>query len=79
MGSMAARVALEGGTGYAEMKPDQIGGRAGDFGMAAKSVSWSGRVAKVAVVAVPYRERSVLSPKMTEIPRSRRVLLRRSA
>ena len=76
LGSMAAQVALAGGLGYAEMEPD--GGRAGDFAMVTKPVMWAARVAKVAVVAVPYRDRHVLSPQLTEISRSRRALVRRS-
>ena len=32
--------------------------------MAARPVLWKGRVAKVAVVAVPYGDRAVLAPQL---------------
>ena len=79
LGSMAARMALAGGVGYAEMEPPDEGGRDGDFAMVVKPVTWWRRVVKVALVAVPYRDRSVLSPQLTKISRSRYQGSRRSA
>ena len=61
LGSMAAQMALEGGVGYAEVEPNRDDGRAEDFAMVTRPTMWSGRVAKVAAVVVPYRDRSVLS------------------
>ena len=42
--------------------------RADDVAVAARPVTWRGRLAKIAVVAVPYRERSVLSPQLGQAP-----------
>ena len=72
LGSMAARVALAGGAGYAEKEPPTGGADGGDYAMMVRPVTWWGRVVKVALVAVPYRDRSVLSPQLTAIPASRR-------
>ena len=72
LGSMAARVALAGGSGYAEKEPAPGGGGGGDYAMVVRPVTWWGRVVKVALVAVPYSDRSVLSPQLTAIPASRR-------
>lgn len=68
LGSMAARIALEGGTGYVEMEPERNGGRVGDFAIVAKPVTWAGHVAKVAVVAVPYHDRHILLARLTDFP-----------
>ena len=68
IGSMAARVALAGGFGYAEEEP---GGGDGDIAVAARPVIWYGRIAKVAVVAVPYGDRRILSPQLSGVARSR--------
>ena len=54
-GSAAERVARSGRAAYAE---------ADGVAVAAKPVLWRGRLAKVAVVAVPYRDRSVLRPQL---------------
>ena len=62
-GSMTERVVLTGRACYAELEPGRGGVRMGDMAMAARPVVWKGRVAKVAVIAVPYRDRSVLSPQ----------------
>ena len=64
-GSMAESVVLTGRVCYAELKPGRGGARKGDMAMAARPVVWKGRVAKVAVIAVPYRDRSVLSPQLS--------------
>ena len=54
-GSLAERAARTGLVEYAE-----AGGRA----VAARSVYWKGRLAKVAVVAVPWEFRAVLDPQL---------------
>ena len=36
--------------------------------MAAKPVLWKGRVAKVAVVAVPFQDRAALAPQLGSLP-----------
>ena len=54
-GSLAERAVQSGRTEYAE--EDGIA-------VAAKPVLWKGRVAKVAVVAVPYGDRAVLTPQL---------------
>ena len=38
--------------------------RVDDVTVAARPVFWHGRLAKVALVAVPYRDRSVLLPQL---------------
>ena len=64
-GSLSERVVLTGRASYAEIEPGRRGGGTGDMAMAARPVLWKGRVAKVAVIAVPYRDRSVLSPQLS--------------
>ena len=54
-GSLADRVVGSGRTEY-----DEDGG----FAAIARPVFWRGRLAKVAVVAVPYHHRAVLEPQM---------------
>ena len=68
IGSMAARLSLAGGFGYAEEEP---AGGDGNVAVAARAVTWYSRIAKVAVVAVPYGDRHVLSPQLTGLARSR--------
>ena len=58
-GSAAERVAHVGRGAYAE---------ADDIAVAARPIFWHGRLAKVAVVAVPYRDRSVLRPQLAAAP-----------
>ena len=58
-GSLAERVALTGRAAYAEADA-----ASGNVAVAARPVLWRGRLAKVAVVAVPYRDRAVLSPQL---------------
>ena len=50
---------LEGEAEYAEVEPWQDETGRGGLAVAAKPVVWSGRLAKVAVVAVSYADRSV--------------------
>ena len=38
--------------------------RADDITVAVRPVFWQGRLAKVALIAVPFRDRSVLSPQL---------------
>ena len=38
--------------------------QADDLTVAARPVLWHGRVAKIALIAVPYRDRSVLQPQV---------------
>ena len=64
-GSVTERVALTGRPVYVERVRGCDLWRAGDVTVAARPVLWQGRLAKVAVVAVPYRERSVLSPQFS--------------
>ena len=42
--------------------------RADDVAVAARPVTWRGRLAKIAVAARPCRERSVLSPQLGQAP-----------
>ena len=65
-GSLAHRVLLSGSAAYAERRPGRNGNGAGpsDLAVAARTVLWSGRLAKIALVAVPYRDRAVLSPQL---------------
>ena len=64
-GSAAERVVLTGRACYAESEPGRGGATKGDMAMAARPVVWKGRAAKVVVTAVPYRDRSVLSPQLS--------------
>ena len=64
-GSMAESVVLTGRARYAEIEPGRGDDGTGDMAMAARPVVWKGRVAKVAVIAVPYGDRSVLSPQLS--------------
>ncbi|MDE2837220.1 MAG: hypothetical protein OXL97_06885 [Chloroflexota bacterium] len=62
-GSVAERVALTGRPAAV----DRVGGydlwQADDLAVLARPVIWGGQVAKVSVIAVPYRDRSVLLPQ----------------
>ncbi len=57
--STAERVALTGRATYAEE---------GEVAVAARPVLWHGRLAKVAVAAVPHRDRSMLLPQLANAP-----------
>ena len=63
-GSAAELVAGTGRTVYVERVSGYDLWRADDVAVAARPVTWRGRLAKIAVVAVSYRERSVLSPQL---------------
>ena len=62
-GSLAERVVLTGMAAYAEEVPVPVDARMGDIAVAAEPVVWHGRLAKVALVAVPYESRSMLLPQ----------------
>ena len=59
-GSLAEQAARSGRPEYAEEE---------DIAVVAKPVLWKGRVAKVAVVAVPYGDRVVLTPQLGNLRR----------
>ena len=62
-GSLAERAARSGEAEYAE---------ADGIAAVAKSVYWKGRLAKLAVVAVPLEFRALLAPQVDNIPRQSR-------
>ena len=63
-GSLAERVIRTGGPEYAEM--EFIEGRHGKHGVAVsvRPVFWNGKLAKVALLAVPYEHRMALAPQL---------------
>ena len=63
-GSIAEWVILTGRAGYAEVEPRRLGTRRGDIAVATRPVNWQGQLAKVALVAVPYQHRRVLTPQI---------------
>lgn len=63
-GSVAERVMLTGRPVHVERVSGYDLWRNDDVTVAARPVNWHGRLAKVAVVAVPYRDRSVLRPQL---------------
>lgn len=63
-GSVAERVILTGRPVYVERISGYDLWRNDDVTVAARPVVWHGRVAKVALVAVPHRDRSVLAPQL---------------
>ena len=60
-GSLAERVALTGRAAYGEAEPGS-----GDAAVVGKPVFWRGRLMKIAIVAVPYRDRSILAPQLRD-------------
>ena len=62
--SVAERVMLTGRPVHAERVSGYDLWRNDDVTVMARPVNWHGRLAKVAVVAVPYRDRSVLRPQL---------------
>ena len=64
LGSLAHRVLLTGRAAYAEREPGSKGARVGDMAVAARPVIWYGKLAKIVLVAVPYRDRAVLRPQL---------------
>ena len=78
-GSVAERVILTGRPVYVERVSGYDLWRNDDVTVAARPVVWHGRVAKIALVAVPYRDRSVLAPQLghacfERIPHAHQVL-----
>ena len=78
-GSAAERVVLNGWPVYVERVSGYDLWQNDDVTVAARPVSWHGCLAKVAVVAVPYRDRSVLRPQLAHayferIPRAHQVI-----
>ena len=63
-GSVAERVALTGRAVYVDRVSGYDLWSDDDLAVAARPVNWHGRLAKIAVVAVPYRDRSVLRPQL---------------
>ena len=64
VGSLAHRVLLTRGAVYAEQEPGHNGAGPSDVAVAARPVIWYGRLAKIALVAVPYQDRAVLLPQL---------------
>ena len=60
-GSLAERVALTGRATYGEAEPG-----VGDAAIAGKPVFWRGRLMRIAIVAVPYRDRSTLAIQLRD-------------
>ena len=60
-GSLAERVALTGRATYGEAEPG-----AGDAAIVGKPVFWCGRLMRIAIVAVPYRDRSTLAIQLRD-------------
>ncbi len=78
-GSVAERVALAGRPVYVERVSGYDLWQNDDVTVAARPVNWHGRLAKIAVVAVPYRDRSVLRPQFAHayferVPNAHQVL-----
>ena len=63
-GSVAERVAQTGQPVYVERVKGCALGCADDLTVAARPVTWQGKLAKVALVAVPYRDRALLLPQL---------------
>ena len=78
-GSVAERVILTGRPVYVERVSGYDLWQNDDLTVAARPVLWYGRVAKIAIVAVPHRDRSVLAPQLghtcfERIPHAHQVL-----
>ena len=63
-GSVAERVILTGRPVYVERVSGYDLWHNDDVTVAARLANWHGRLAKIALVAVPYRDRSVLRPQL---------------
>ena len=66
-GSLAEQVILTGVAEYAEEEPGEAAGSNEGLAVAARPVFWGGNLSKVAVVAVPHRDRSVLEPQLQRV------------
>ena len=62
--SVAERVVLTGRPVYVERVSGYDLWKSDDMTVAARPVTWHGHLAKIAVMAVPYRDRSVLRPQL---------------
>ncbi len=67
-GSVAEQVIRTGGPVYVERVSGYDLWQNDDVTVAARPVTWHGRLAKIAVVAVPHRDRSVLAPQLGHAP-----------
>ena len=65
--SVAERVILTGEPVYVERVTGYDLWNADDITVAARLVNWHGRLAKIALVAVPYRDRKVLGPQLSRV------------
>ena len=65
--SVAERVILTGRPVYVERVTGYDLWKTDDITVAARLVHWHGRLAKIAVVAVPFRDRKVLAPQFTRV------------
>ena len=65
LGSLSHRVLETGKATYAEEQVGRDGRDSGHLAVAARPVLWFGRLAKIAVVAVPYDYRAVLEPQLS--------------
>ena len=65
--SMAERVILTGEPVNVEQVTGYDLWNADDITVAARLVNWHGRLAKIALVAVPYRDRKVLAPQLSRV------------
>jgi len=65
-GSLAHHVFLTGRATYAEEEPGRNGSAPGDLAVAARPVIWYGRLAKIALIAVPHRDRAVIRPQLAQ-------------
>ena len=72
-GSLAERMILDSRAEYAEALPGHDGTGGGGLAVAARPLFWSGRLAKVAVVAVPHSERNLLLRR--EVPARRQPVM----
>ena len=66
--SVAERVILTGRPVYVERVTGYDLWKADDVTVAARFVNWHGRLAKIALVAVPFRDRKVLAPQLARAP-----------
>lgn len=65
--SVAERVIFTGRPAYVERVTGYDLWNADDITVVARLAHWHGRLAKIAIVAVPYRDRKVLSPQLSRV------------
>ena len=66
--STAAKVIESGASVYVKLVTGHDHSGVGNITVAAQPVLWNGQVARVVVVAVPWRDRSVLEPQLRQKP-----------